>query len=249
MCTSGCNNIAKWNGKTWSALGTGLLGPDWPEHQPIAVGTTTVYAWPYVKTIAVSGHDLYAGGYFVKAGNCTSGCNSIAKWDGKAWSALGTGMPGVQDMVFSIIVNGNDLYAGGWFTSAGTCTLECNNIAKWNGRTWSPLGTGVSGLWPSVDTIAFSGSSVYAAGGFGWAGTCTSGCNHLAKWNGSAWTSLGLETDEFVSTLVSSGSTVYMGGEFKTSVTTCPDGSAGGMFTKVGPPCQAATEWKIIALK
>ncbi len=34
-----------------------------------------------------------------------------------------------------------ELYAGGWFTSAGGITS--NYIAKWNGSTWTSLGQGV----------------------------------------------------------------------------------------------------------
>ncbi len=44
----------------------------------------TVYA------LAVSGTNLYAGGWFTTAGGVPA--NYIAKWDGSAWSALGSGM-------------------------------------------------------------------------------------------------------------------------------------------------------------
>ena len=46
-------------------------------------GQRSVYA------LAVSGTDLYAGGHFTTAGGVTA--NYIAKWDGSAWSALGSG--------------------------------------------------------------------------------------------------------------------------------------------------------------
>ena len=47
--------------------------------------------WPYWSyALAVSGTNLYAGGYFTTAGGVTA--NYIAKWDGSAWSALGSGM-------------------------------------------------------------------------------------------------------------------------------------------------------------
>ena len=47
----------------------------------------------------MSGTNLYAGGEFTIAGGVTA--NYIAKWDGNAWSALGSGM------------NGSRLCAGG----------------------------------------------------------------------------------------------------------------------------------------
>src|ERR1035438_8841136 len=72
------NYIAKWDGTTWSALGSGMGG----------LGGSTV-----VQALAVSGTNLYVGGWFTTAGGVT--VNGIAKWDGNAWSALGSGMDGV----------------------------------------------------------------------------------------------------------------------------------------------------------
>ena len=44
----------------------------------------------------MSGTNLYAGGYFTTAGGVPA--NYIAKWDGSAWSALGSGMNGYLSM-------------------------------------------------------------------------------------------------------------------------------------------------------
>jgi hypothetical protein len=197
-CSSsdGCNNIARWNGSTWSPLGTGTNG-----------GT--------ILTLAVSGSTLYAGGNFLTAGNCTSGCSRIAKWNGSAWSALGTGM---DDGVWALAVSGSDLYAGGYFTNAGTCTSGCNHIAKWNGGTWSPLGTGTD---DNVLALAVSGTTLYAGGDFTSAGACTGGCNHIAKWNGATWSALGTGTNDYVNTIaIGAGGELYAGGYF-TSAGTC----------------------------
>jgi hypothetical protein len=189
-CTSGCQNIAKWNGSTWSALGTGMNSD--------------------VNAIAVSGSDVYAGGAFTCAGTCTSGdgYNYIAKWDGSTWSALGTGM---NNDVNAIAVSGADMYAAGLFNSAGTCTREdgCRGIAKWDGSTWSPLGTGTGDTW----AIAVSGSNVYAGGTFTSAGTCTSsdGCNYIAKYGPSSnanLNSLALSSGTLTPTFAS-GTTAY----------------------------------------
>ena len=92
------NGIAKWNGSSWSALGSGS-------------GRSVVSA------LAVSGSDLYAGGYFTTAGG--SAANNIAKWNGSSWSALGSGMGGSHPSVSALAVSGSDLYAGGDFTTAG----------------------------------------------------------------------------------------------------------------------------------
>ncbi len=39
--------------------------------------------------------------------------------------------------------SGSDVYAGGYFTTAGGSAAT--NIAKWNGSTWSALGSGMGG--------------------------------------------------------------------------------------------------------
>ena len=85
-----------------------------------------------VKAIAVDGRgNVYAGGDFTFIG--TVPANHIAKWDGSAWSALGSGISG---NVYALAVSGNNLYAGGYFVAAGGVTV--NNVAKWDGSTGPP---------------------------------------------------------------------------------------------------------------
>jgi hypothetical protein len=53
-----------------------------------------------------------------------------------------------QDLVFRIDAprarrwNGCALYAGGWFNAIGGVSAR---VASWDGNTWAPLGSGVSG--------------------------------------------------------------------------------------------------------
>src|SRR2546422_1350956 len=75
------------------------------------------YLRPYVSALAVSGSGVYAGGAFTTAGG--SAANSIAKWNGSSWSALGSGMGGVTyPEVYAPAGLGSDLYAGGGVTAA-----------------------------------------------------------------------------------------------------------------------------------
>ncbi|HTL54975.1 MAG TPA: hypothetical protein VL361_04815 [Candidatus Limnocylindrales bacterium] len=190
------NNIAKWNGSVWSALGSGLDGP--------------------VESLAVSGSNVYAGGNFATAGGIAA--TNIAKWNGNAWSALGSGMAGEVEYpprsVSALAVSGSDLYAGGNFTNAGGITA--NYIAKWDGSAWSALGSGMGGgvQYPpiGVSALAVSGSDLYAGGNFTTAGGTTA--NYIAKWDGSAWSALSSGMDNPVSALAVSGSEVYAGGNF-----------------------------------
>jgi hypothetical protein len=136
--------IAKWDGSTWTALGSGMAG--------ISI--------PSVNALALSGSDLYAGGCFTTAGGTP--VNHVAKWNGTNWTNFGSGM---NDWVFALAVSGSDVYAGGWFSTAGG--RSANRIAKWNGSSWSPLG---SGLNETVRALAVSGSDLYAGGFFTAAG-------------------------------------------------------------------------------
>jgi hypothetical protein len=162
-----------------------------------------------VRALAVSGSDVYAGGKFTNAGG--SAANSIAKWDGSSWSALGSGMNG---LVSALAVSGSNIYAGGDFTTAGGS--PANYIAEWNGSSWSALGSGMNSV---VRALAVSGSDVYAGGYFTTAGG--SPANHIAKWNGSSWSALGSGIGpgsyDHVSALALSGSSLYVGGDFTTA--------------------------------
>jgi hypothetical protein len=58
------------------------------------------------------------------------------------------------------------LYAGGDFTQAGGSAA--NDIAQWNGSSWSALGSGMN---YAVYALAASGGTLYAGGIFTTAGT------------------------------------------------------------------------------
>jgi hypothetical protein len=106
---------------------------------------------------------LYAGGTFVSAGGVT--VNRIAKWNGTAWSALGTG---VDNRVNALARSGSYLYAGGLFTTAGGS--GASSVARWNGNAWSPLGSGTNSV---VRALATAASQLYVGGGFTTAGAKT----------------------------------------------------------------------------
>src|SRR2546422_702109 len=81
---------------------------------------------------------------------------------GVSWSSLGSGM---ARGVHGLAVSDSDVYAGGYFTTAGGVYIG-SGIAKWNGSSWSALGSGMGGAYPYVYVLAVSGSDLYAGGYF-----------------------------------------------------------------------------------
>jgi len=196
----GVNGIAKWDGTTWSALGA---APN------AGVGGGGVYA------LAVDGTSLYVGGYFTTAGGVT--VNNIAKWNGTTWSALGTGAnvgvigSGGYAAVNALAVDGTNLYVGGYFTTAGGVAVS--NIAKWDGTTWSALGSGING---GVSALAVDGAgNLYVGGSFTFYDADTVKVNNIAKWDGTKWSALGSGVDAGISALAADGAgNLYVGGSF-----------------------------------
>jgi len=192
---AGC--IARWNGSSWSPLGSGLNGP--------------------VHALAVfddgTGRALYAGGEFTSAGGV--GAAHIARWNGSTWSAVDGGMNG-NVYALAVITSGGTrgLYAGGDFSTAGG--LGAARIARWTGQSWSALGNGVNG---DVQALAAMGGTLYAGGWF----TTADGfpANHIARWDGSTWAALGIGMDGPVTALTvydsGAGPALHAGGYFTTA--------------------------------
>jgi len=192
------NYIAQWNGASWSALGSGMQG-GWAGH-------TSIYA------LSVYNGNLIAGGDFDTAGGVSA--KNIAQWNGTSWSALDSGLDGIYGWgVYSLTVYNNNLIAGGsFFTTAGG--ISVNQVAQWNGASWSGLGSG-------MDTGAALALSVYngnliAGGDFTAAGGVSA--NHIARWNGTSWSALGSGINgREVTNLTVYNNSLIAGGEFTTA--------------------------------
>jgi len=204
------NRVAKWDGVEWSPLGNGL-------------GSFEVLALTVFDD--GNGPALYAGGTFSTAGEVEA--SRIAKWDGTMWSPLGSGMGGgANPLVHALAVfddgggSGPALYAGGQFTTAGG--EEANNIAKWDGSTWAPLGSGTDEpvqVLRVFDGGSEGGSALYAGGFFTVAGGVEA--NQIAKWDGDAWSALGSGMSGRVDALTAfddgggDGPVLFVGGDFQ----------------------------------
>ncbi len=215
-------HIARWNGSAWSALGAGL-------------GT---YSSHHVTALAKDGSgNLVAGGYFTNAG--TLAVNYIARWDGSVWVPLGTGMNGG---VRALTMHAGQLYAGGSFGTAGG--VAARNIARWDGSAWNALGAGVGwdGNEPAQALASDGAGNLYVGGQFSWAGGTNA--NRIARWDGSAWHTLGSgigydpSGDDVYALAVDTSGTVFAGGTF----TVAGDRGAnyiarwsGGAWSTLGP--------------
>ena len=165
------NNIARWDGTSWSAVAAG-----W------GVGGT-VYALTVFDDDGVGPNlpSLFVGGDFHFApGPLGIFANNVINWDGSSWSALGDGVDG---NVRALVVHDDDgagpsppaLYAGGSFNTAGGRSAA--RVAKWDGMTWSALGAGIEGGAVSalvtldddgpgsVPPALFAGGVIASAGG------------------------------------------------------------------------------------
>jgi trimeric autotransporter adhesin len=210
----GPNNIVKWNGANWLAVGD-------------SIGPSNSIVLSLLAFDDGSGPGLYVGGAFSTAGAVA--VPGIARWNGTSWSAVGGGVSTNRDPVCHALTvfddgSGPALYAGTNWTSPG------GGIAKWNGASWSELGSGLAdGMGaPVVSALAMavlndgSGPALYVAGNFASAGGIP--VQHIAKWNGTAWSALGPPGDGIhgnVNALTvfddGSGSALYATGLFHTA--------------------------------
>jgi len=188
-------NIARWNGATWSAFGTGLND----------VGLHVV--------VAPNG-DVYAGGKFHAAGGVTA--YHLARWDGSSWHKMGA-YAGLNDEVYSLTISkdGKSVYACGIFTDqyslSGSAMLR---VAKYtvSSDTFAAMGNGFNN---TVRDIVISPSNyIYACGDFTLSGIAT--MKYIGKWNGSTWEQLGegLTGGIVLSMDISSDGSIVVVGEF-----------------------------------
>ncbi len=199
------NSIARWDGVQWSALGDGIR---LDSVLPPRVRAMTVYDDGTGPTLVVGGEFSMAGG--VAAAN-------LAAWNGISWSPLGGG---TTNMVRALCVfddgTGPALYVGGSFSRAGNVLVQ--GIARWDGASWTALADGVAGgVFALIVFDDGTGPALYA-GGYFIIGTPQGLIDHIAKWDGKAWSPLGSGMNNSVNAMAvfedKAGRSLYAGGEF-----------------------------------
>jgi trimeric autotransporter adhesin len=197
--------VARWDGAVWEAI------------SPISRRGYSVHAMAFGPQ-----GDLYVGGSFHDFAEV--GALRIARWDGHAWHAMGHGLGfdgPASHVVQSIAVTpGGTVYAAGFFDNSGTRT-GLNNIARWDGTQWLPVGDGLV-RWQSVSTMVEAllfdaNGTLFAGGNFTHTGIEAGSpeVRGVARWDGTAWQPLGSGTGHVASMMWDADGALVVGGEFQ----------------------------------
>ena len=134
--------------------------------------------------------------------NLPAGTYTVAETNQTGWQQTFPVFPGTYTVTLAPGQNIND-------QNFGNQLAPCVNGTK----AWSPLGTGTNG---EVWALAVIGTDLYVGGVFTSAGGNVA--NHIAKWNGSSWSSLGNGINNGLNggvfTLAVIGTDLYAGGWF-----------------------------------
>ena len=153
------NRIARYNiaANTWSALTGGVMDGNGLNNS--------------VQALTISGNNLFVGGNFTQTvGGATTTLNRIARYNTSTnvWSALANN--GLNDFVRALVVSGNDLFVGGYFTETFDGTKSLNRLARYNtaDNVWTAI-TGDADVYAAATAVSAgktSGTDLIAGGFF-----------------------------------------------------------------------------------
>lgn len=170
--------VARWDGQTWRALGSGIGG-----------------AWDR-KGLALCVHadELWVGGEFDSAGGIPA--KNVAVWNGSAWRAVGAGLgTTLGSGVHALATFRGDVYGSGPFGASGATTTR--RIARWDGNAWRPLGEGIPdySVTAKANALAVFDDALYVGGDFAYVDASSTGSGiraySFARWDGTAWSAAG----------------------------------------------------------
>lgn len=213
--------VGRYNGEIYHSVDIGAVfyGEQTEEHRIAKFACTnpnchgnTAYAFQEYQG------ELYVGGTFRAFKDTPDDMlYGMIKWNGTTWSKVGGGVRGINTVngtgVHTLFVYQGLLYAGGTFDSAGT--VAANNIAVWDGTTWSPVGLGVHGApegKPRIESITSWKGDLVVGGVFDSAGNVAA--TNVARWDGTSWKSLNANFDAPVKALCVYKKVLYAGGDF-----------------------------------
>lgn len=182
------DNIAYYDGSSWSAVGTPSSGATITSINAVAIDPLTGNVW--------------VGGNFTNLAGIAA-ADHIAYWDGTNWNAAGAS--GANNPVDCLTFSPDGtLLVGGSFTSIAG--VSGNRIARRNANgSWSTMGSGFSSGTTHAIAITPAGG-IYAAGT--WATP-----SRVAQWTQGGWRGLGSGMDDDVYRLIAmpDGSLVALG--------------------------------------
>ena len=193
-------SLAKWDGQNWSTLGTypndGVPGD--------------------VRGMVALRDSLYIAGRFTWYD--TLKVDGTAIWNGTTISA----MPGTNTYTYhvsSLATDGTNIYVGGGYFQFWDGVQYTNGlgVARWDGNAWGILGNvpDHAGVHGKIYCVTWWNGSLYVGGSFDSAGVVSA--NNIARWNGTAWSSIGSGLNKPVNALLESGTKIYAGGNFTAS--------------------------------
>lgn len=190
------NGVCYWDGTTFVSMDRGVGGGG----QAICV------------TVAPNG-DVWVGGTFTTVGSAATATDGLARWNiaTSTWTAFDLSAGAAfNDLEFDF---SNNLYATGAFTNWNG-NADSDRIVKYDGATWSNLGTGLSGTGEALKV--FSDSVIYVAGQFTTGNGVT--LNRIGYWNGTTFVALHASgADSTINALeLDPAGNLYVGGSFTT---------------------------------
>ena len=198
---------AECEAQTWTKLG---------------IDTNKLFNGYVYALCADDSNNIYVAGMLQDTGWAGYDTYHVAKWDGNAWSIVGTDSNSLlaNDGIRTLCIGKQNhyLYAAGYFTNGALPYTGTFYVAQWDGSRWSELGTSSNALNANgcINKICTDDSgNVYAAGNF----RNDSGYEYVAKWNGTKWQELGyLHANSYINALcVDDSLNVYAAGNFTDS--------------------------------
>ena len=191
--TGEIHGTARWDGVSWSQIGTWTLN-DVPN---------AVLPW--------------GNGHVLVAGRDAQALPVVAEWNGTAWTQFGAGFGGFgTGSVKHLGIDASGaLLAGGTFRQL--YGAPANYLARWNGTAWQPVGSGPD--FAVYDSIVLPSGDLVVAGGS--TGTSPNSLQFVARWNGSFWSAVdgGVKASDIAAPLVEAltwtrAGLLYAGGYF-----------------------------------
>ena len=169
------HNVARYDvgSETWSALGPGVSG---------------------LFVMEVLDGNLYVANPGGVGGIPVGG---LARWDGEAWSAVGTPNPDASPVSVRDIAGGpdGDVYIIGGFSSYDFWSVfgvPADGVARWDGETWHAVGNGLPWEGSRIVAGAANGETLlYVGGETVFIPERVHPINFLRRLDGSAWKPVG----------------------------------------------------------